>query len=112
MAAWARLSGLSIGGDGLVSSLQSRCIAEINDRTMQDVPRTIDAKPCMAPEVKQVQPECALIRIDARLAHAADATVLHERWDVAGRDVKQFADKGRIEDEFVSVALDLTGGLL
>lgn len=110
MARWARLSGLSIGGDGLVSSLRSRCIAEIDDRTMQDMPRTIDAKPCMATEVKQVQPEGAAIRIDARLAHARDAPVPHERGHVVGLDVKQFADKGRIEDEVVTVAFDLAGG--
>ena len=47
------------------------------------------------------------ICIYATLANAGDALVSHQCGDFAGPDIKQFADKGRIEDEIVTVAFDI-----
>ena len=71
------------------------------------MPRGINAKSCMAPEVKQVQSESTDICIYTTLANAGDALVLHQSGDFAGLEIKQFADKGCLENEIVTVAFDI-----
>lgn len=78
---------------------------------MQDVPCGINAKSCVAPEIKQVQSEGTTICIYTTLANAGDAFTLHEGRDFAGLDIKQFADKRRLQDEIVTVAFDIRSGI-
>jgi hypothetical protein len=90
-----------------VQSFWQRPIAKVDNRTPQDLARSIDAQSRATVSIEEAQAELAFMCIDTTFADAGDPLLSHERGHVTWKHIQEFAQKGGIDQDRLIVDFDL-----
>jgi hypothetical protein len=90
-----------------VLSSWQRPIAKVDDRTPQDLARSIDAQSRAAISIEEAQAKFAFMCVDTAFADAGDRMLPHERGDVTWKHLQKLAQKGGIDRDCLIVDFDL-----
>jgi hypothetical protein len=90
-----------------VQSFWQRPIAKFDNRTPQDLARSIDAQPRAAISIEEAQAKLAFMCIDTTFADAGDRMLAHQRGHVTWKHIQELAQKGGIDQDCLIVDFDL-----
>jgi hypothetical protein len=90
-----------------VHGARQRAVAEIDNRTPNDLATRVDAQPRPAVAEEKAQPIFTRVIVDALFEHARYFLSLHQGLNVSRRDVQQFAEKGRLDNDIAIADFDL-----
>jgi hypothetical protein len=84
-----------------------RPIAKVDNRTPQDLARSIDAQSRAAVSIEEAQAKLAFMCIDTTFANTRDRMLSHERRHVTWKHIQELAQKGGIDQDYLIVDFDL-----
>ena len=90
-----------------VQSSWQRPVAKIDDRTPQDLARSIDAQSRAAVSIEEAQAKFALVCINTAFADAGDRMIAHQRGHVGWKHLQELAQNGGIDRDCLIVDFDL-----
>jgi hypothetical protein len=87
-------------------------LAKINDRALKNVARLVDTQSRATVAMEERQAKFVLMNINPFFAGTRDRKVPHERYDVAGRNIEQFAQQCGVYQKCTIADFNLHGVLI